>query len=75
MTGHTRYSANAGIPELRDAISKWLNQSRGTNYAANNIVTTIGATEALFIAYMALLNKGDEVIVLVPYWIQYENMA
>lgn len=75
MTGHTRYSANAGIPELRDAISKWINQSRGTSYTANNIVTTIGATEALFIAYMALLNKGDEVIVLAPYWIQYENMA
>lgn len=75
MTGHTRYSANAGIPELRDAISKWINQARGTNYAANNIVTTIGATEALFIAYMALLNRDDEVIVLAPYWIQYENMA
>lgn len=75
MTGYTRYSANAGIPELRDAISKWINSTRGTNYTANNIVTTIGATEALFIAYMALLNKDDEVIVIAPYWIQYENMA
>lgn len=75
MSGHTRYSANAGIPELREAISKRINETRGTNYTANNIVTTIGATEALFIAYMALLNKGDEVIVFAPYWIQYENMA
>lgn len=75
MTGHTRYSANAGIPELREAIILWLNRVRGTSYTANNIVTTIGATEALFIAYMVLLNKDDEVIVLAPYWIQYENMA
>ncbi len=75
MTGHTRYSANAGIPELKDAISKRINETRGTDYTANNIVTTIGATEALFIAFMALLNKGDEVIVLAPYWIQYENMT
>ena len=75
MSGHTRYSANAGIPELREAISKWLNRVRGTEYTAKNIVTTIGATEALFIAYMALMNKGDEVIILAPYWIQYENMA
>lgn len=75
MTGHTRYSANAGIPELKEAISKRINETRGTNYNANNIVTTIGATEALFVAFMALLNKGDEVIVLAPYWIQYENMT
>lgn len=58
LSGHTRYSANAGIPELRAAISTWINKTRGTNYTANNIVTTIGATEALFVAYMALLNKG-----------------
>lgn len=75
MTGHTRYSANAGIPELKDAISKRINETRGTSYNASNIVTTIGATEALFVAFMALLNKGDEVIVLAPYWIQYENMT
>lgn len=75
MTGHTRYSANSGIPELKDAISKRINETRGTSYNASNIVTTIGATEALFVAFMALLNKGDEVIVLAPYWIQYENMT
>lgn len=75
ISGHTRYSANAGIPELRDAISKWVNETRGTDYTANNIVTTIGATEALFIVYMALMNKDDEVVILAPYWIQYENMA
>jgi len=40
--GYTRYSANAGIPELKDAISERINETRDTNYNANNIVATIG---------------------------------
>lgn len=75
LNGHTRYSANAGIPELRNTIAKRLNEDYNTDFNLDNIAITVGAMEALYLSLMALINKNDEVIILAPYWIQYENMV
>lgn len=73
--GHTRYAPNAGLPALRETIAKHVAKESGIAYDANNVVVTVGATEAVYLAFMACINPGDEVIILAPYWVQYENIV
>lgn len=70
--GHTKYSANAGIPELRKAISDSLLKDTGNTYdPASEICVTTGGMGALFLTLKSLLNPGDEVIICEPYWTNY----
>ena len=65
--GKTKYSANAGILELRQAIARYLHRAEGLSYdPASQIIVTAGAMEALFLALKVLLEPGDEVIVNEP---------
>ena len=73
--GHTRYAPNAGLPALREAIARQVSKESGIAYEANNVAVTVGATEAVYLAFMACINPGDEVIILAPYWVQYENIV
>lgn len=73
--GHTRYAPNAGLPALREAIAKQVSKESGIAYDANNVAVTVGATEAVYLTFMACINPGDEVIILAPYWVQYENIV
>ena len=73
--GKTRYAPNAGLPDLREVIAKQVNKESGLEYNANNVAVTIGATEAVYLSFMAIINPGDEVIILAPYWVQYENIV
>lgn len=76
MDGKTRYSANAGLIELRRAISASVLRRNGVFYdPETEIVATIGAMEALYASLLCLLNSGDEVILLEPYWINYRHMV
>lgn len=75
INGHTRYAPNAGLPALRDDIAKQVSKESGTEYTAKNVAVTIGATEAVYMSFMACINPGDEVIILAPYWVQYENIV
>ena len=60
--GKTKYSANAGILELRQAIARYLHRAEGLSYdPASQIIVTAGAMEALFLALKVLLEPGDEV--------------
>lgn len=70
--GHTKYTAVSGIPELREAIATRLREDHGLDYSPEQIVVTNGAKEALFNAFQALLDPGDEVIMPAPYWVSYE---
>ena len=72
--GLTRYAPNAGLPALRDAIAKQVSNESGIDYEGKNVAVTIGATEAVYLSFMACINSGDEVIILAPYWVQYENI-
>ncbi|MCB2293783.1 aminotransferase class I/II-fold pyridoxal phosphate-dependent enzyme [Clostridium algoriphilum] len=68
----TEYTANAGIPELRDEISKFL-QSMDIRYLADEITVTVGGSEALLCIFAAFLNAGDKVLVPTPAYPAYES--
>ena len=75
VEGKTRYAPNAGLSALREIIAKQVSKESGIDYDANNVAVTVGATEAVYLAFMACINPGDEVIILAPYWVQYENIV
>ena len=68
---HTKYTPVAGIPELRAAIVDTVNRQRGTSYQPSQAIATCGTKHALFNAFQALCQPGDEVIVLSPYWVSF----
>lgn len=75
VNGKTHYAPNAGLPVLREAIAKQVSEESGIDYTANNVAVTIGATQAVYLSFMACISPGDEVIILAPYWAQYENIV
>lgn len=70
--GLTHYSPVAGILELRQALAKKLKDENGIDYAASEIVIANGAKQAIANAVLALIEPGDEVVLLSPYWVSYE---
>ena len=69
--GKTYYSANTGIAPLKHEISKYLKRKYNINYENNEMIVTIGASEAIDIAFRALLEPGDEVLVVEPCFVSY----
>jgi len=67
----TKYTNSNGIEELRDAISKKLRNENGLFYNPDQIVVSNGGKQALFNAFGAILEPGDEVIVIAPAWVSY----
>ncbi len=70
--GFTHYSPVAGIPEMRSAVAKKLRTENSLDYAPTDIVMTNGAKQAIANAISALIDVGDEVIMLAPFWVSYE---
>jgi len=64
----TRYTAVAGIPELREAICARYKADYGVTITSPEVLLTFGGKQALFNAALALLNPGDEVITHAPFW-------
>lgn len=73
--GETKYTAVAGIPELREAIAAKFRRDNGLDYAANEITVGGGGKQVLFNALLATLDPGDEVIIPAPYWTSYPDMV
>lgn len=74
--GKTYYTSNKGLVELRHEISKYLNRRFELNYdAQSEIIVTVGGSEAIDIAIRALVNPGDEVIVVEPSFVCYTPIA
>lgn len=72
--GFTRYSNNAGLPDLRTAIAnRYANYWDG--YCADNVIVTVGALEALTLSILALINPGDEILVSDPCFPNYFGQA
>jgi len=70
----TKYTPNAGIKELRDAIAyKLLNENGIKCDPDKNLIVTAGATQALMLAMVTLVNPGDEVIIQGPNWPDYKG--
>lgn len=73
--GYTHYVVGPGLPELRTAICKKLREENGVICDENCILVTPGGKNAIYLAVQALLNEGDEVIVLDPAWVSYEPIV
>jgi aspartate aminotransferase len=73
-SGWTHYGPSAGLPDLRDSIARYLNRSRDTKYAAENIIVTPGGKPIMFFVILALLEPGDEAIYPNPGFPIYESM-
>jgi aspartate aminotransferase len=73
--GYTKYTATAGILELRNAVVKNLKDVSGLSYSANEIVISSGAKFVLFAALNMLCDANDEVIIPAPYWVSYPTMV
>ncbi|SHH84758.1 aspartate aminotransferase [Caloranaerobacter azorensis DSM 13643] len=73
--GNTRYTASAGVLELREAICQKLKKDNNIEYTLQNIIVSNGAKHSIFNALTAILNQGDEVIIPVPYWVSYPEMV
>lgn len=71
--GKVRYLASSGLPELKTEIVKKFSQN-GIKTKAENIIISTGAKFAIFQAITCLCGSGDEVILLAPYWLSYEEM-
>ena len=71
----TKYTVNAGIPELRTAIVQKLKRDNGVSVNASQILVSNGAKHSIFNALQAICNKGDEVIIPAPYWVSYPEMV
>lgn len=67
------YCPNAGIPEVRDSIAKYLSNQQGLGLAAKDVVLTVGAASALVDFFRATVEPGDEIIVPSPYFVEYGN--
>lgn len=67
------YMSNAGYPEARLAIANSLNRRFGTKFTEGNVIMTVGAASSINIALKTILNPGDEVIVIAPYFVDYGN--
>lgn len=73
--GHTSYTSNWGLLELREEIAKYMQKYELVYNPKNEILLTIGASEGIDLALRAVLNEGDEVIVAEPCYVSYEPLA
>src|SRR5437867_5217179 len=70
--GYTNYTSNYGMLELRKAIARRLDRDYGVEYnPSNEVLVTVGVSEALDLALRALLNPGDEVLIPEPCYVSY----
>jgi aspartate aminotransferase len=73
--GDTKYTAVDGTPALKKAIINKFKRENNLAYAADQITVGTGGKQVLYNAFMATLNKGDEVIILAPFWVSYPDMV
>lgn len=69
--GRIPYSSNSGMPELRELCAKYLKERFDLSYEVKNILITVGASQAIDLAFRAIINPGEEVIVPEPTYVAY----
>ena len=72
--GYTKYTPVPGLVELRRAIQTKFKRDNGLEFELNQIVVSNGAKQSIANIFLALLDPGDEVIVLAPYWVSYSEI-
>lgn len=73
--GHTYYTSNSGLPELRSEICAYMKRRFELDYTADEVLVTVGGSEAIDVAVRALVNPGDEVIIPMPSFVCYEPIV
>ncbi len=73
--GWTRYTPVAGVPELRERIALLTAQTRGVPVSSEDVIVTNGAKSAIAAALLALVDRGDEVLVPAPYCVSYPEIV
>jgi aspartate aminotransferase len=68
---YTLYPPVPGYADLREAISKKFKEENGLNYSADQIIVSAGGKHSLINVILSIVNPGDEVIILAPYWVSY----
>ena len=72
--GDTKYTAVDGTPALKKAIQSKFKRENNLSYEVNQITVGTGGKQVLYNAFMATINKGDEVIIPAPYWVSYPDI-
>jgi aminotransferase len=72
LAGETHYTSNVGILALRQELSRHLERLYGVHYDADEIVITVGGSEAMYLGATALVDPGDEVIIPTPCFVSYQ---
>jgi aspartate aminotransferase len=73
--GQTKYTPTPCFPELKQAIAAKFNSENGLPYKPDQITVGAGGKFCLYLAFMALLNPGDEVLIPSPYWVSYPEQV
>lgn len=73
--GFTRYTAAAGLPDLRRALADRYAEGFGAPWETDNVIVTVGAKAALFELIQALVDDGDEVVIPSPCWVSFEEQV
>lgn len=73
--GFTKYTPSSGTAELKNAVREKLKKDNGLLYTTDEIVISCGAKHALFNIFQVLCQKGDEVLIVSPYWVSYPEMV
>ncbi len=72
----TKYTANSGIPALREAIASYLHDSFAISYdPGDEVLVTVGGSEAIDLALRALITAGDEILIPEPCYISYSPIT
>jgi aspartate aminotransferase len=73
--GVTKYTPTPSLPELRQAIARKFNRENNLPYAPEQVTVGAGGKQCLYMAFMAVLNDGDEVLLPSPYWVSYPHQV
>lgn len=73
--GFTKYTPVTGIPSLKKAIVNKFKKDNDLDYTINEVVVGVGGKQTIFNLCLAVLNKGDEVVIPAPYWVSYADIA
>ena len=75
QSGFTKYTAAAGMPELREAVARKFQADNGLDYAPEQVLVSNGGKQTLYMILLALVQQGDQVLLPAPYWVSYADQA
>jgi aspartate aminotransferase len=72
---YSKYPPVPGYTDLREAISKKFKEENGINYSSDQVIVSAGAKHSLINVILSIVNPGEEVIILAPYWVSYYDQV